>query len=286
MRPSKNVHLLALLRKELRLQQSDVAVKIGVSVRTIRRIELGSQKLTSRLAEVLGDAYDVDPSSLIENNLEKGLRTRDGRRWTAKVRLEIRDRLRRWGDLEPYVRQAQRGISAALLYQYLQIANILRKLPDPEDRLVDWVKLFDLSLSALLHSQPTAEHWTAMDELDPKMSLETVFDDLQAIWSDQQLVRRTEKRQSKHNEKDGLEYRAKRTYAGLLGWNERGLVATKLIEELGIEKVVQMRHREFIRLVQKRCQKEGVRWPKAFDPFQAIVNWHEEEVKTTSARKN
>ncbi len=275
MRPSKNLHLLARLRHELGslASQDYVAQRINVHPKTIQRIETGRRKLTRLMAERLGDAFDVDPLCLMENNLETGLRNREGRRWTAKNRREIQNRLRRWGDLEPYARQAQRGVSAALLYQYLKISHIIRKLPEPEDRLIDWVRLFDLAISALIYSQPKTRQWSRND-FRPKGTLETVFDDLQAIWSDQRLIKRIEKRQTKQQKEDNDTLELKRTYAEMLGWNERGLIAAQLIEETKEDE--EMTNLEFIDLVQERCLKEGVSWPERFDPFEAIVAWQED----------
>ena len=105
-RPSKNVHVLALLRRELGLKQQDIASRVGVNVRTIRRIELGTQNLTWTMAERLGDSYGVDPVCLITNDMANGLKTHDGRPWTRRTRLVTRNRLMRWGDLELHARQA------------------------------------------------------------------------------------------------------------------------------------------------------------------------------------
>jgi plasmid maintenance system antidote protein VapI len=147
--------LLAVLRDKLGdLQQDDIARRLGIHPRTVQNIELGKRKLTRAMAERIGDTFDVDPECLIANDLAKGLKTRDGRAWTAKVRLEIRDRLLRWGELEPYARQGQRRISASLLRQYLQISHLIGILPDSEQRFKEWTALFELAYGALLWSQP------------------------------------------------------------------------------------------------------------------------------------
>jgi hypothetical protein len=130
-------------------------------------------------------------------------------------------------------RRFESYIAAALFEQYLQIAFTFRKLPDPEDRLLDRVQLFGLSVSALLHSQPTTEGWTVGEELAQRGTLETIFDDLQAIWNDRQLIIRFEKQEAKRAEKGDKNYLLKRAYAGLFGWNDRGLVAAKLFPNIG-----------------------------------------------------
>ena len=57
----------------------------------------------------------------MKNDLAKGLRTRDGRRWTAQTRLAVKARLARWGDLADYARQHQRAIIAGLLRQTCEV---------------------------------------------------------------------------------------------------------------------------------------------------------------------
>lgn len=283
-RPSKNIHLLAILRQKLNLQQSELAAKVGVSARTIRKAELGTQKLSYRLAESIGDAFDLDPQSLIRNDLSKGLHTRDGRRWTTKTRLEIQNRLKRWGDLEPYARQSQRGISAALLYQYLQIAALIRDLPEPEYRLMEWGQLFNVAQSALFYSQPAAWENRGEGFSSPLGTLDTILDDIQAIRSDLRLVKRIEKRQAKSLEKSNGQYKLQLSFASYFGWNDRGLIAAKMVNELGSEKVKKMSFAQFRDLVHERCRKHGVPVPEKFDAFKALAaysDWYRTAMKAT-----
>ena len=79
-----------------------------------------------------------------------------------------------------------------MLCQYLRISHILRKLPEPEDQLINWVLLFELALGALRHTEPATETWTVQD-LEPKEDLELILDDVQAIRTDLRLVKRIEK---------------------------------------------------------------------------------------------
>lgn len=269
-RPSKNVHLLATLRQELNLHQVELAERVGVSDRTIRKVELGAQKLSYRLAEAIGDTFDLDPQSLIRNDLSKGLITWDGRPWDRKKRREIQARLRRWGDLEPYARQAQRGITAALLYQYLEISDLIRHMPDPEIRLIEWVLLFQLAKNALIFSQPPV---FGPYKEPSSGSLDTVLDDIQAVRSDLRLIQRVEKRQAKQLPEVQEKYRLKFSMARHFGWNDRALVAAKVVEELGGEKTGKMPFVDFVQLVHDRCKAEGVPVPEYFDAFDAVVAW-------------
>jgi transcriptional regulator with XRE-family HTH domain len=273
MRPSKNVHLLARLRAELGLSQEDVGNKIGVNERTIRRIELGSQKLTAALAERIGDSYDVDPDCLMKNDLEKGLRTREGGRWTRKIRLEIKNRLQRWGDLEPYARQEQRGLHAVLLDEYLQISHLIRQLPSPSETLFRWSFLFMLAKGALIHAEPETEKLSGKDYFCNDR-LETVLDDVQAVLSEIRVIKRVEKRAKSKRQNGDPKLQIKLAYIGRFGgFNECGLIATKLVDELSISELKNMQLSDFDDLVRERCKKEGVPIPKRFDPFKAMQNY-------------
>lgn len=276
MRPSKNVHLLAVLRKELgeNVSQTYLAEKIHIHPTTVRRIELGKRKLTRTLAERIGDTFDVDPQCLMENNLEKGLRTRNGRRWTSKTRLEIRDRLQRWGDLEPYARHVQRDISAALLHQYLLIAHVIRKMPEPERQLYRWTQLFYLAWSALANSEPAMAGMRWQDIMtDSRLSLDQVFDDLQAIRSDRQLIARIEKRKPRKQDDVNWKQAFKLYMIARLGWTDRGKVGLDIIDELSKldpEKAESMTIGQWLHLIYERCKKLGVPLEEPFDPFEAI----------------
>jgi transcriptional regulator with XRE-family HTH domain len=278
MRPSKDVHLLARLRAELGLSQADVGKKIGVAERTIRRIELGTQRLTAALAERIGDHYDVAPNCLMENDLEKGLHTRDGQRWTKKTRLEIHNRLRQWGDLEPYARQAQRGLDASLLYQYREIRDLIRRMPNPGEQLYRWSLLHNMAVAVLLRAEPAWKNTTWRDILtDAK--LETVLDDVQAILSEIRVIKRIEKR-AKNNQQNGdPKLEIKLAYTGVFGFDERGLIATKVIDEVSISELESMQYSDVIDLVNKRCKKEGVPIPEPFDALKAMQNYLDSATK-------
>jgi plasmid maintenance system antidote protein VapI len=286
MRPSKNEHLLAILRKELgeHVTQAYLAEKIRVHPTTIRRIELGKRKLTRTLAERIGDAFDVDPQCLMENDLEKGLRTRDGRRWTSKTRLEIQNRLRRWGDLEPYARRAQRGLQSVLLHQYLDISHLIRQLPNPDVQLFRWALLYMLAKGALIHAEPATEKLSGKDYSchDP---LETVLDDVQAVLSEIRVIRRVEKRQAKQpDQSERTQY--KKMLADFFGWDDRGLIAWDLFNELGQPAFDKMSfYGDFVDLVNKRCKKQGIPIPKPFDPFEAMQNYLDLARPKRSAKK-
>jgi hypothetical protein len=273
MRQSKNIHLLAILRRDLGgLTQADVAFVAKVSTRTIRDVELCAHRMSRPVAENIGYYYDVDPDCLIRNDLSRGLRTLEGRRWSSKTRKDVRSRLKRWGDLAPEARRIQQEITAVLLEQYLLIAHLIRKLPDPSWQLIKWSQLFNVAKTALAFSEPATKGWKAV-ELLCEDGLEVVLDDTTAVLADVQLVKRIRKRQqpSRSNETTEL----KRLYVQLFGWNERGIVAANLFDELGRERIENMKLFEFARLVQDRCEKAGINWPQPFDPFEAIKAWQD-----------
>jgi plasmid maintenance system antidote protein VapI len=273
MRRSKNVHLLAILRKELDLSQKCVATTIQIHPSSVRNIELGRRQLTRTLAERIGNAYNVDPECLMANNLEKGLRARDGRRWTKTIKDEIQNRLKRWGDLEPYARQAQRGLHAALLYQYLEISHLIRRMPNPGEQLDRWSALYRLAVAALLWAEPDWKHATRGDvRTDAK--LEVVLDDIQAIFSEIRVIKRLEK-QAKHNRQTrDPKFELKLACAGLFGFDRRGLIAAKLIDEISLSELESLPDfTSVFDLVNERCKKEGIPIPELFDPFKAMQNY-------------
>jgi transcriptional regulator with XRE-family HTH domain len=284
MRPSKNVHILARLRHELGdLRQQDVAERIGIKADTLHRIETGRRNLTYKLAERIGDTFGVDPRCLTENNLERGLRTRDGHKWTAKTRREIQNRLKRWGDLEPFVRQSQKTLHGALLYQYLEISQLIRRLPNPSDQLYRWSQLFRLAKAVLAYSEPATKTWTGTEYFCHD-KLETIVDDVQSILSEARIIKRLEKRAKHNRQARDPKLEIKLAYAGIFGFDKRGLIANKLIEELSVSEFENMQISDFDDLVNERCKKEGVPIPERFDPFEAMRNYCA-HVTRHSARK-
>jgi hypothetical protein len=111
-------------------------------------------------------------------------------------------------------------------------------------------------------------------EPDPRLTLDMVFDDLQAIKSDWLLTKRIEKRRAKQPPDLNAKYETLLHWAWFLGWNDRALIAAKLDEELGHEKMASMRVNDFMELVFERCEKEGIEVPEHLDPFEAIEAWH------------
>jgi transcriptional regulator with XRE-family HTH domain len=285
MRPSKNMHLLALLRNGLKLAQSDVAAKIGVHETTIQRIETGTRKLTRTLAERIGDAYDVDPDCLLANNLSRGLYTTDGQRWTAKTRREVKARLARWGNLEPYVRRTQRGRQGVLLQQYLEISHLIHQLPNPDVQLIRWSSLFMLAKGALVLTEPATENWTGKD-YSCHDRLETVLDDVQAVLSEIRFIKRIEKRARRDGQNRDPKLEIKLAYIGRFGgFTECGLIVAGLIEELSESELLDMRLSDFDKLAKERCKKAGVPVPKRFDPFEAMRNYLDSVRPKRSAKK-
>jgi hypothetical protein len=125
---------------------------------------------------------------------------------------------------------------AALFYEYLDISHLIRSLPNPQWQLIRWIMLFDLARSALIYNEPAVRKggWKGPDLRRHNGTLETVLDDVQAILADMRVIKRIEKRRSKEQKEDGKRS-LKRSYADFFGWDDRGLVAAKLVDELGNE---------------------------------------------------
>jgi len=67
---SKEAHVLALLRKALRLKQSDLAALVGCSAATIQSIEMLRLKISKRLAAQISAATGVNVDWILNNNVD------------------------------------------------------------------------------------------------------------------------------------------------------------------------------------------------------------------------
>jgi DNA-binding XRE family transcriptional regulator len=68
---SKLSHVLAVLRKNLALRQSELAQMVGCSVQTIQSIEVGRLKLSESLASRIWAATGCDKEWLLRNDLSE-----------------------------------------------------------------------------------------------------------------------------------------------------------------------------------------------------------------------
>jgi transcriptional regulator with XRE-family HTH domain len=66
---SKEVHVVALLRKALRLKQSDLAALVGCSAATIQSIEMLRLKISKRLAARISAATGVNVDWILNNDI-------------------------------------------------------------------------------------------------------------------------------------------------------------------------------------------------------------------------
>jgi transcriptional regulator with XRE-family HTH domain len=70
---SKQAHVLALLRSQLSLKQTELADMVGCSVETVRAIELNRLKLSPSLAGRISTATGADLAWLLDNDLTRPL---------------------------------------------------------------------------------------------------------------------------------------------------------------------------------------------------------------------
>src|SRR5260221_9475145 len=68
---SKRSHVLAILRKNLALRQTELAEMVGCSVATIQSIEVGRLKLSKSLAERISMATGADANWLLRNDVSE-----------------------------------------------------------------------------------------------------------------------------------------------------------------------------------------------------------------------
>src|SRR6478672_11275141 len=92
MRLSKKHHVVAVLREQIGealqkdgqpITQENFAASVGAKRRTIQDIELGVRDISVPLADKISRKWNVSMTSLRQNDLKGGLRTRDGKPWTA-----------------------------------------------------------------------------------------------------------------------------------------------------------------------------------------------------------
>jgi transcriptional regulator with XRE-family HTH domain len=84
MRPYARKHVLVQIREQLGLQQQELAVLVGVSTSTIKRVELLSLKLSRGLARRMSEVLGVSMDYLLKNQLSERPVTPSGRYWTKE----------------------------------------------------------------------------------------------------------------------------------------------------------------------------------------------------------
>lgn len=66
-----NYKKFRILRKQLKLTQADVAVKIGLSVRQIQKYELGKSQISVERLKEFAMVYNVEPTFFIDSILKE-----------------------------------------------------------------------------------------------------------------------------------------------------------------------------------------------------------------------
>ena len=102
-------------------------------------------------------------------------------------------------------------------------------MPEPERQLYRWTRLFYVIWGTLVNSEPAITGMTWGDfASDRRLDLDQVFDDLQAVRSDRQLIERIEKRQPKKQDDANWKRDFKLYLIAGLGWTEPGKIGLDL----------------------------------------------------------
>jgi transcriptional regulator with XRE-family HTH domain len=257
MRPSKNLHVIALLRKEMApptgLTQREFGERAGIPESTIQGIELKRRRLSRPIAEKISSAFDVSLDSLLLNDIAGGLKRRNGEPWTNKTRVETDKKFKRWGNLAPDARMAKLNATQLLLSQYLELSAFFEDSSlDGQTALNDWLFLYQLASRALKRLHERAEYRKA-----DSRTIDSVVDDVRALKSNiAAWTTRAKKSAKSKNRELGI----KRLLAERYGWDDRGLAAVELAEELGFERVSDMMYPDqFAGLLNERLKQKGQR---------------------------
>jgi len=156
---------------------------------------------------------------------------------------------------------------------------------NPDEQLIRCSLLFTVAKGALIHAEPETEQWTGKD-YSCHDRLQTILDDVQAVLSEIRIMKRIEKRAKRSGQNRDPKLEIKLAYIGRFGgFNECGLIATKLIDELSESELLDMQLSDFDDRVFKRCKKEGVPIPKRFNPFEVMQNYLDSARPRRSAKK-
>lgn len=270
MRPSKNVHIVALLREELGLTQRAFAAEVGIPYATYQAIESTGRRrrrLTSAQARRIGDKYNVSENSLLLNDIEGGLKRPDGQPWSpptendkAKLQAEIKRKAKNWGNLAPADLRTRVTAIQVLLGQYDEMSDYFKhaSFDNPHETLRQWMWLFILSKRALIKLQDAGGYLRTHWPIPPDDGLNGIIDDIRAVKTNVATWTTKAARAERVSEELASE-RIKRSFADRYGWNDSTLVAFELAKEIGFSKAEAMERAEFDSRLNKRLREKGLR---------------------------
>jgi len=269
-RRSRNVHIVAHLRKETGLTQEAFAAEVGIPYATYRAIEsIGrrQRRLTSAQARKISDRWDVSETSLLLNDVEGGLKHPNGQPWDpgaanvkAKLQAEIKRKAKRWGNLGPEELSTRVTAIQMLLGQYDEMADYFKhaSFENPHETLIQWMWLFILSKRALIKLQDAGGYLRTHWPVPPDDGLNGIIDDVRAVKTNIATWTTKAARAERTSEALASE-KIKRGFADRYGWNDSVLVAFELAKEIGFLKAEAMERTEFDSRLNQRLKEKGLR---------------------------
>ena len=254
MRLSKLTHIVGVLRNQIGLTQKEFGERVGIRRLTVQAIELEKRVLSRSIAEKISTVFDVDLDSLLLNDLSRGLRDRKGMPWTNKTREKADKKIKRWGNLAPQALMARLSTTQTLLGQYLTMKDFFAKGEPVNPHLAhtQWCLLFWLASGALRKLQDCQDY-----HQKEFPSIKTIIDDIRAVEANVVISERETRRIERL--KEGKEDHIRRFFAERYGWDEQGLAAVELAQELGFEKALRLTQAEFSAMLDDRLRKKGLR---------------------------
>jgi transcriptional regulator with XRE-family HTH domain len=137
-RASKGTHVLAKLRRELGLQQKEMADRVGLHYRTIQDIELGKSKLSRGNAMRISEKTGVSVHWLLQNDSDREIVNASGKRWSHKDQQAFEARSKQWPKLSGSVQWLELTVCATLFENYLLIRALLEGVPNPIEACLKW----------------------------------------------------------------------------------------------------------------------------------------------------
>jgi transcriptional regulator with XRE-family HTH domain len=273
MRPSKNQHVVALLREQIGLSQEKFAESVDVKRRTIQDVELCVRPISVAIADKISRKWGVSISCLRQNDLKHGLRDLNGNPWTtASMPGHQRKSSARnsWDTLSEATLHYRIRSTQMLVSQFQDLRDFFdHGVCDKQEALLQWHFLFRLCFLALDKLQ-TDGTYSRRDHGD---AVESTLGDLHAL--DKALRTWTKRSKKLEIQMDAKATEAYRNlYCDRYGWDTRGTEAYELARELGLKEAAQMDQGEFVSKLNQRLMDKGLRplyrEVKMKDCFEAI----------------
>jgi hypothetical protein len=268
-RPSKDQHILAILRKRIPpagkppLSQERFAESVKSKRRTIQDVELRKRPLSVSLAARISRRWDVSETCLLQNDLKGGLRDRKGQPWKSPLLPQSKSKTKSrpvekisWEILPESALHSRVLTTTILLDQFQNVRDYFEHaVRDQHEAYFQWQFLFTLCFGALDQLQTDGSYHRSNYE-DP---VEATLGEIHQLKSTLRTwSKRTQKMESKMDAPASESLRT--LLADRYGWDERGAQAYELaLEFLRNGKALQIDTAEFVSMLNARLIEKRLR---------------------------